>query len=396
MTSDSPTPTTTSMSGKITSDGFRRVLSQFPTGVAVVTAIGSRGRPVGMAVGSFTSVSLEPPLVGFLPTSTSSTWPEIEQAGDFCVNILSDNQEELCRKFARSGADKFSDVTWRPSPSGSPILDGALAWIDCALARVDEAGDHFIVLGAVKDMEMQGKSGPLVFFRGGYGEFRSGALVAGDPQGDLVVPLRIVDLARNEIDRLAKRSNTQCAVTAMVGDQAVVLAAAGRTSSPTTDTLIGGRVRATPPIGATFMAWEPPERVAAWMGSALPTSVKDLIVARLAATRRRGFAVSTEGSGVGDWEDVMANAAAGSPPPADKLLSMTQSFNADFERVEAEKVRNLHVPVLGPDARVGVVLNVGGFARLSPSRLAELIADVRSVAGRIAEIAGSPHADAQV
>jgi len=378
-------------SGEITPGGFRRVLGQFPTGVAVVTAMGTDGRPVGMAVGSFTSVSLDPPLVGFLPARTSQTWPEIEQVGRFCVNILSDEQEALCRNFARSGQDKFADVSWRLSPHGSPVLDGALAWIDCGLARVEEAGDHLIVLGDVRDMDLNGGPGPLVFFRGGYGQFRSGALVAGDPQGDLVVPLRIVDLARHEIEGLAKRSKTHCAVTALVGDQAVVLASAGGNSNHGANTFIGGRVRATPPIGSSFMAWEPPERVAAWMGSSLPTEVEHSILARLAATRRRGFAVSIEGSGIGDWEKLMAG-ANGSPPPSERLMSMTQSFNAEFEAVKPQEVRNVHVPVLGPEGRVGVVLNVGGFPPLDGSRLADLIADVRAVAGRMADIQGSAHA----
>jgi flavin reductase (DIM6/NTAB) family NADH-FMN oxidoreductase RutF/DNA-binding IclR family transcriptional regulator len=377
-----------SASEGITPEGFRKVLGQFPTGVAVVTAVGADGQPVGMAVGSFTSVSLDPPLVGFLPARTSRTWPEIEQAGRFCVNILSDEQEALCRRFARSGEDKFAGVPWRLSPQGSPVLEGALAWIDCGLARVDEAGDHLIVLGEVRSMDSYGGPGPLVFFRGGYGQFRSGALVAGDPQGDLVVPLRIVDRARNEIEELAKRSKTHCAVTALVGDQAVVLASAGGNSHHASNTFIGGRVRATPPIGSSFMAWEPPDRVAAWMGPSLPTVIEQTIMTRLAATKRRGFAVSIAGGGIEDWEKLMSE-ANGSPPASDRLLTLTRSFNAEFERVEPEQVRNIHVPVLGPDGRVGVVLNVGGFPPLDRAGLAHLIEEVRAVARQMEEITGS-------
>ena len=376
-------------------ESFRRVLGQFPTGVAVVTAIGRDGQPVGMAVGSFTSVSLEPPLVGFLPAVTSKTWPEIETSGRFCVNILSAQQESLCRTFSRSGADKFAGVSWDASPNGSPILADALAWIDCRLERVDPAGDHYIVLGAVTDMQVQGGAGPLVFFRGGYGGFQSGSLVAGDPQGDLAVPLRIVDLARHDIERLTKRTNTHCAVTAMVGDQVVVLAVVGSTGNRTSSAFIGGRNRAIPPVGATFMAWEPAERVASWMASGRAAGeVDNQLETRLQSMRRRGFAVSLEGGGFHDWEQAMSTPGEDGPARRELLASITRTFDAPFEETDPRSVRNLHVPVFGPDGRVGVVLNVGGFPALDASRLSALIADVRSVAERIGTLSNGPASDA--
>jgi 3-hydroxy-9,10-secoandrosta-1,3,5(10)-triene-9,17-dione monooxygenase reductase component len=151
---------------------FRQVLGHFPTGVTVVTATGSDGRPVGLAVGSFFSVSLDPPLVAFCAAKTSSSYPKIEDVGHFTVNVLAEDQEELCRVFASSGTDKFAGVGYKPSPNtGSPILDGILAWIDCEIDAVHEAGDHWIVIGAVRDLAVVHEGGPLVFFRGGYGRF---------------------------------------------------------------------------------------------------------------------------------------------------------------------------------------------------------------------------------
>lgn len=150
---------------------FRQVLGHFPTGVAVVTAV-HEGMPVGMSIGSFTSVSLDPPLVAFFPGRTSSSWPAIEASGAFCANVLAEDQEHLSRLFAGKGDDKFSGVGWQPGPTGSPVLDGVLAWIDCDIERVEEAGDHWYVLGRVRDLAATGKAGgPLVFFRGGYGRF---------------------------------------------------------------------------------------------------------------------------------------------------------------------------------------------------------------------------------
>ena len=377
----------------VTSQVYRRVLGQFPTGVAVVTARGDNGQPVGMAIGSFTSVSLEPPLVGFLPMATSTTWPKIRAAGAFCVNILSVEQETLCRGFSRSGGDKFADVAWSPAPSGSPILVEALAWIDCTIERVDEAGDHFMVYGAVNEMAEQSESSPLVFFRGGYGGFRPGALVAGDPQGDLAVPLRIVDRARHDIDALSQRLGAQCAVTALVGDQIVVLAVAGTTKDGATNAFVGGRNRAVPPFGSTFMAWEPPERVAGWLASAPAGADSDRpsILARLDAMRERGFAVSVEGGATRDWEPVMSGTDG---DHTEALSTMTRSFDPPLEHGDAGRVRNIHVPVQGPDGRVGVVLNVSGFAPLDQAGLDAFVADIRDVAVRItAAITGSEAMD---
>ncbi len=115
------------------SDGgvrFRHVLSHFATGVTVVTARTAWG-PVGLAVNSFTSVSLEPPLIACCVSRSSSTWPHIRASGSFCVNILSEDQQDVCRTFAAKGVDRFRDVPWRQAPSRSPVLAGALAWIDC-------------------------------------------------------------------------------------------------------------------------------------------------------------------------------------------------------------------------------------------------------------------------
>lgn len=149
---------------------FRQVLGHFPTGVTVVTAAPDSG-PVGLAVGSFTSVSLDPPLVAFFPDRSSSSWPKIEAAGAFCVNILAADQEDVCRRFASKADDKFVGLGWKPAASGAPLLDGVLAWIDCDIDSVVEAGDHFCVMGRVRDLAVGHDGAPLLFFRGGYGRF---------------------------------------------------------------------------------------------------------------------------------------------------------------------------------------------------------------------------------
>ncbi len=155
---------------------FRDVLGRFASGVTVITAV-SGGAPVGMTCQSFSSASLDPPLVLFLPARTSRAWPQIQRAGRFCVNFLAADQAAVSNQMASRGADKFAGIGWSPSPAtGSPILHGSLAHVDCAVHAVHEAGDHFVVLGRVLALEVaedreqgeDGEPGPLVFYRGEY------------------------------------------------------------------------------------------------------------------------------------------------------------------------------------------------------------------------------------
>jgi 3-hydroxy-9,10-secoandrosta-1,3,5(10)-triene-9,17-dione monooxygenase reductase component len=150
---------------------FRRVLGIYPTGVAVVTAIDQAGQPAGLAVGSFTSVSLDPPLVAFMPDKNSSSFPRMRTARSFCVNVLASDQGDLCRRFAVSGGDKFDRLPWTRSPSGAPVLTGVAAWIDCWYHEITEAGDHYIVLGRVHLLGGETDAEPMVFARGSLGTF---------------------------------------------------------------------------------------------------------------------------------------------------------------------------------------------------------------------------------
>ena len=121
---------------------FRYVLGQYPTGVTLITAAHPGGEPVGMVVGTFTSVSLDPPIVAFLPDRKSSSWPKIREAGSFCANVLTSAQQDICRAFARKQDDRFTSSRWETTASGSPRLQGAAAWIDCTIDDVITAGDH--------------------------------------------------------------------------------------------------------------------------------------------------------------------------------------------------------------------------------------------------------------
>ncbi|MFC4001026.1 3-hydroxy-9,10-secoandrosta-1,3,5(10)-triene-9,17-dione monooxygenase reductase subunit [Prauserella oleivorans] len=146
---------------------FRSVLGHFCTGVAVVTAC-EDGEPVGFACQSFAALSLEPPLVLFCPAKSSRTWPVIERTGSFAVNVLADDQRDVSVAFGARGVDKFSMVAWHSAPSGAPLLDGALTWVDCAVEAVHEAGDHDVVVGRVTALGEVSDARPLLFYRGRY------------------------------------------------------------------------------------------------------------------------------------------------------------------------------------------------------------------------------------
>jgi 3-hydroxy-9,10-secoandrosta-1,3,5(10)-triene-9,17-dione monooxygenase reductase component len=164
-------------SAEFDSGHFRTIMGHFPTGVTVVTGMNGVA-PVGFTIGSFTSVSLDPPLVGFLPQAGSATMDAIEVSGSFCVNVLSDAQSDLCWKFAKSGTDdtRFNDVDWHAAPSGAPILDRAVAWIDCTVEKTYTMGDHLFVLGRVGALDADADDDgepptPLLFFKGALGGF---------------------------------------------------------------------------------------------------------------------------------------------------------------------------------------------------------------------------------
>jgi 3-hydroxy-9,10-secoandrosta-1,3,5(10)-triene-9,17-dione monooxygenase reductase component len=149
---------------------LRTVLGHFATGVAIITAVDGE-EPVGMACNSFTSVSLDPQLVLFCAAKESTTWPRIQRADKWAANILSEEAEEVCRLFAQKGADRFARISYTIGRTGAPILEEALAFVDCETVAEHDAGDHVIVVGRVVELGYAAGGKPLLFYRGGYGRF---------------------------------------------------------------------------------------------------------------------------------------------------------------------------------------------------------------------------------
>jgi flavin reductase (DIM6/NTAB) family NADH-FMN oxidoreductase RutF len=148
---------------------LRRVMGHFATGVTVITSIRTSGELHGLTANAFTSVSLIPPLLLVCIDKKAESYPCFDESRIFTVNVLSADQEAISRKFAVTGGDKFTGVSYRIGANGAPILDGVLAYLECRVTEKIDGGDHTIYIGEIEQAETkEGK--PLLFFRGGYRE----------------------------------------------------------------------------------------------------------------------------------------------------------------------------------------------------------------------------------
>lgn len=274
---------------------FRETLGHYPTGVVVVTATTPEDGPIGMVVGSFTSVSLDPPLVAFMPRKGSSTFERLRRAESFCVNVLAADQEQLCRRLAAGGGDQFADIAWTPAPSGAPVIDDVVAWIDCTYESVVDAGDHLIVLGRVGSMDVLKPALPLVFFQGGYGRFSLPSLIARS-NPDLIHSIRLAEHARDQIEAIADELGAECSVLAPVGEDAVVVALATRTDEPSHVSL-GFHVPLVPPLGTVFISHLGSVAINAWLSriDQADEETQASYISQLERVRERGYSLSLRG-----------------------------------------------------------------------------------------------------
>ncbi len=149
---------------------LRRAFGNFATGVTIVTTVDDQGQPRGFTANSFTSVSIDPPLLLVSIARAAYGCETFTRAGGFAVNILARGQRELSNRFASAGTDKFAGISWEGAHSGSPILDGVVAWFDCENFNQVEAGDHVILIGRILNYS-HNTSAPLGFCRGAYVSF---------------------------------------------------------------------------------------------------------------------------------------------------------------------------------------------------------------------------------
>lgn len=270
---------------------FRDVLGNVPTAVVAITAMDKDNQPTGMIVGSFTSVSLDPPLVAFMPDKSSSTFPKVKEAGRFCANILTSNQEDVCRQLATKGGDKFSRLRWEESEFGSPHIAGAIGWIDCTISDIHDAGDHYIVVGLVDSLRADHLDSPLIFLRGGYGRFASTSLAA-PAETELYAPLRIVDRAFPAMQAAADDLDVEVLATASIGDQLVLVGSSQANGIGSPYYLrLGQRMPFRPPVAMPLIAWREDAEVQRWIDRAGEGLSADRLREMLRRVRDRGWSL---------------------------------------------------------------------------------------------------------
>lgn len=373
---------------------FRDVLGHYPTGVTVVTGLVGGG-PVGMVVGTFSSVSLDPPLVAFMPQVGSRTWNQLATAPSFCINVLAHDQLGLCRVMAVPREDKFDGVEWALSTLGAPALAGAVAHVHCRQVSTVEAGDHWIVLCSVEAMEVSRPVTPLLFFQGGYGGFSPGGMAA-KADADLIAAVRLGDRARPQVEKLARQLGCEAAALVGVSPDELTTAVTAYGGAAAMVEPLGQRIPLIPPIGEVYVAGNA-ELTEHWLAKIAPQD-PDVLAryrSRLASVARSGVALTLVGPDVrADYErlhEALAEYAAGELTPAREravraALAGARHVFADTE-VEPDgtyDVGSIVVPVRGPDGGLAMVLRTTQLPAGVPGRTVQAwIGSVRAAAAAV-------------
>lgn len=148
---------------------FRNAMGTFATGVTIVTTMSEDGQPIGLTANSFSSVSLDPPLLLFCLDKRSFSFAHFQNCKHFAVNVLSADQQDISSHFARPSVDKWNEVTYDVWGVGCPVFADALAVFECRTETIHEAGDHVIVVGHVEHFTYKAGGEPLLYYRGKYG-----------------------------------------------------------------------------------------------------------------------------------------------------------------------------------------------------------------------------------
>lgn len=271
---------------------LRQVMAQYPTGVTVITSRAPDGAPRGQVVGTFLRVSDEPELVGFLAMHSSRTWQATRPTLDrFCVNLVSDHQESVCRDITAGGASALAAIPHSESQGGNPAIHGAIAHIDCAVEAIHSIGDHDFVVGRVEQAQLVSAAHPMVFFRGGFGRFATATRSSHDH--DFRAQLAEVDLIRSEMDALAAATGCEVTINSLDGDETVVVAAAASVGPGALRVRVGQRLPFAAPFGSLEAAFGSEELRRRWLDADVTTGKsREENLAVLDAVRSRGYAIS--------------------------------------------------------------------------------------------------------
>lgn len=272
---------------------FRDVMGHYPTGVAVVTGRGEDGEVLALVVGTFSSVSLDPPLVSFMPMKTSRTFQKLRSCSSLCINILGGDQEAEVMKIAQRWEKKLEGIDWFPSPSGDPVLRDSVSWIDTRISEVVEAGDHWIVLCEVKDMEVTNPVTPLLFFQGGYGSF-VGTSMMDRMSSDILPSIHAAHSAHEELEKLADEIGCEVTVAAAVSQDELATIYSTVGDNATKEAGLADRLPLVPPIGDSVVFAQPEEFQERWLGKIRDASDEfvNMLRGRLEYLRTHGYVVA--------------------------------------------------------------------------------------------------------
>ncbi len=277
---------------------FRHVLGHFPTGVVVVTAMHEESGPVGMAVGSFTSVSLDPPLVAFFPDRSSTSFPKIRDAGSFCINVLAEDQEHVCRAFAARGGDKYGSAAWQPGRERR------------AGPRRRRRVDRLRHRAGPRGRRPLHRAGPRPRPRRAATRRRrccssAAATVASRPRPARRPPSRICCPSSGCSTRHAARWNgwpptcrLECLAVTVVRDEIVTIGSAGQAYGLGPTDRIGQRMPFVPPLCSVFVAWAGADAVENWLANLdpqMPARTRGSYREMVATVRRRGWSIALAG-----------------------------------------------------------------------------------------------------
>jgi flavin reductase (DIM6/NTAB) family NADH-FMN oxidoreductase RutF len=272
---------------------FRNVMGHYPTGVVVVTGRDPDGEVLAMVVGTFSSVSMEPPLVSFMPMKTSRTFEKMRDCESLCINILGGEQEDIVLTVAQRWQNKLDGIDWFPSPSGDPVLADSVAWIDTRIRDTVEAGDHWIALCEVCDLAVTNPVSPLIFFQGGYGSFVCTSLMARMDH-EILPAIHAAHAARPQIEELASSLGCEVSVfTAVSRDEMAVVLSATAAGVDRADGL-AHRIPMVPPIGDTYVFDQDPPTQERWLGKLRDADdeIREMHRQRLEFVRAHGYLVS--------------------------------------------------------------------------------------------------------
>ena len=352
---------------------LRQVLGSFVTGVTVITTIDAQGKPHGLTVNSFSSVSLDPPLILWSQSLTAPSHPVFRDAERFVVNILADDQVAISNQFARGKDDKFAGCATDPGLSGIPLIRGSAAWLECRRMDSFRGGDHMVFLGQVERIERTGRQ-PLVFGGGRYLVAQPHDLGAQITEsGPNIARLQAVRVATRALVELSDELDETLGL-GVWGNHGPTIVRWEEAKQPVSDNLRTGLVLPvlTSATGLAFTAWLPPELTEPFVAAEAKAQKQDNQVAlieglaqRLAEIRSLGFV---------------------------RLVGID-----DFSDLYGGSISALSVPVFDPDGAMVLALTaIGASDRLDTSEAGKVVGGMRRCADTLTQrLRGTPPAAAQ-